>query len=378
MAAMQRDRSGSGFAALVAAATAIEAHDERALADALQLIAHERMLQTAAQHRCLGYLRRGILQAGLRDARALALTHALRDYAGKAAMQAYAVRKQVDGLVIARDAAGIPFTLLKGAARLFRGDREADSDTMFDLDVLVPLAEIPAAITALSRAGYQSVGDRLAHFWKRHHHAQPLRPPGLGLPVELHYQLAPPADLSIATDWNVCQRHCERVKAGALEASCLDSMGTALHMVVHGVGLRRLHDVIMLARILRDTPGTGEHLESVIAAETRQGVALRAVLVLAARIAAMRIGASEPVKRYLEWVQRREDLTPYIRQRTQLVDAWYTNDRKLLGPATRLALPTRGKDQSAVAFGASFAYRLVGRILVGAYAAATNRTTAMR
>ena len=377
MAGIQRDRSG-GFAALVAAATAIEANDDRALAEALQSTAHERMLQTAARHRCLGYLRRGILQMGLRDARGLALTRALRDYAGKAAIQAYAVRKQVDELVIALDAAGIPFALLKGAARLFRGERDADANTMFDLDVLVPSAEIPAAIAALTRAGYQSVDDRLAYFWKRHHHAPPLRPHGLGVQVELHHQLAPPADLSIATDWDVCQRYCERVKAGRLEATCFDSMGTALHMLVHGVGLRRLHDVIMLARILRDTPGTREHLENVIAAETRQGVALRAVLALAARMAAMGTGANEPVERYLAWVQRREDLTPYVRQRTQLVDAWYTNDRKLFGPATRLAMPTRDKDQSAVAFGATFTYRLVGRILVGAYAAATDRPAATR
>ncbi len=315
---------------------------------------------------------------GLRDTRAVAVLRALRDYAGKAAMQAYAVGKQLDELVASLDAAGIHFALLKGAARLFRGDREADSNTMFDLDVLVPKAEISAAIATLSRAGYQPiVEDRLAHFWKRHHHAPPLRPQGLGLPIELHSQLAPPASLSIATDWDACQRYFERVTARGLEATCFDPMGSALHMTVHGVGLRRLHDVVMLAQILRDTPGTREHLETVIATECRQGVALRAVLVLAARIAATDVEASEPVRRYLGWVRRREDLAPYVRERTQFVDAWYTNDRKIFGPATRLALPTRDIEQSALAFGATFAYRLIGRILVSAYAVATSRPAAV-
>ena len=369
----------SGFRALVAAATAIEARNPCGLADALQLTAHDSILTTATRHRCLGYLRRGILVLGLRDERAATLTHSLRDYASKAAMQAYAVRLQLDEVVATLKAKGVPFALLKGAARLFRGDREAECDTMFDLDVLVPKAELPAANAALRRVGYSPVVEGyLAKFYDRIHHAPPLRPKGLGLPVELHFQLAPPARLSIATDWDACESYLERVKTGSREATCFNALGTAVNLMVHGVGLRRLRDVIMLGRILRDAPGAREHLEAVIALERRQAVALRAVTVLAARIAALGACASEPVERYLDWVRRREELSPYVRQRTQFVDAWYTNGGKLFGPATRLAFPTRAAERSALTFGVNFSYRLIGRIAVGAYAAARNKRAATR
>jgi len=56
-------------------------------------------------------------------------------------MQAFATRKQLNDVMVTLEAANIPFVLLKGAARLFRNDIEADWNLMCDIDILVPEGE---------------------------------------------------------------------------------------------------------------------------------------------------------------------------------------------------------------------------------------------
>ncbi|MDQ6768145.1 MAG: nucleotidyltransferase family protein, partial [Candidatus Eremiobacteraeota bacterium] len=358
----------SGFSALLAASTAIEHGEPEALTVALQSVSQQAILGAAARHRCRGYLRHGILNLGLRDGRAAAITEALRAHAGRAAMQAYAVRHQLDRVVGKLNEAGVQFALLKGSARLFRGDRQADLDTMYDLDVLVPKTQLTTAIAALCEGGYRSLlSDRgSVQYWARHHHAAPLHPEQLGLPVELHFQLAPPGSLSIATDWSACQPFFELVVNREHKAICFNPLGSAVHLTVHGAGLRRLHDVVMLARILRDNSEVCSRLCALIESEQLQPVALQAIMALASRIARVDVETSAATRRYLDWVRRREGLSPYVRDRTQFVDAWYTNGGSLWGPATRLALPRRDVEEGDLAFSVWFTYRLISRLVAGA------------
>jgi len=367
----QRPNERGGFAALLAAATAIEQCSPDNLVDALHRAPPQALLRAAARHRCLGYLRRGILELGVRDDRAKALADAVREYASKAAIQAYAVRIQLNQLVETLDAVAVPFALLKGAARLFRGNREADYSTMYDLDILIPNVEVQRAADVLQHAGYRAIlpTRALARYWARHHHIAPLHPQGLGLPVELHVQLARPGMLSMPTDWQACEPYFERVVGPAAQAQCLDALGSAVHLVIHGSGIKRLHDAIMLSKIMRSDSDLPKRVSVAIASERWQPVALQSVVALSSQMAGLQLWMTPQVERYLAWVMRREDLSPYVRDRSQFTDAWYSNGGKLWGPATREALPTAEAERDIVTSSARFALRLIGRIITGVLAA---------
>jgi len=359
-----------GFAALLSIAAAIERRQAWDLTLALRSVPQVALLRTAARHRCLGYIRRHLLELGVRDEPARALIDALREYAAKAAMQAYATRSQLAAIMEVLTRAGVPFALLKGAARLARGDKEADCNTMYDLDMLVAKEHAHAALEALEHAGYRPDGIFTAdRYLAKHHHLIPLAAPGPGLSVELHTQLAPRGMLSMPTDWAACSPHLEQIEGGA--ALALDPLWTAAHLAIHGAGLRRLHDVIMLARMLRADPGLQDRLLELLTQERWQPVALQAVVALAARVAGIPADVSPDVDRYLAWVIRREDLAPYVRDRSQFVDAWYANRGSLFGAATRLALPEGDPGDAALVATVRFAYRLCGRIITSAIAAAT-------
>jgi hypothetical protein len=287
-------------------------------------------------------------------------------------VQAYAARRQLGELVDILVEAGVPCVLLKGAARLWRGEREAQCNTMYDLDLLVPAGAAARGLTALERGGYHATSAQLsaAQYWARHHHLIPLVPSQPGLPVELHTQLAPRTMLSMPTDWEACTPYLERVRDDAA-VYVFDVLGTAVHLVVHGAGIKRLHDVIMLAGLLRSEPDLHARVEAAIAAERWQQVALRSLVTLAARIAGMEKPQDRRVERYLSWVMRREDLRPYVRDRSQFVDAWFCNGGTLWGAATRQALPDNDTGANAIVASARFAYRLCGRIITSAVAAAT-------
>lgn len=363
-----------GFAALIDVATAVEGGRTAALDAILRSTPTEVLLRSAARHRCLGYLRRSIVDLKMRGEPARAIVAALREYAAKAAVQSYATRGQLFRMVGILDRAGISFALLKGAARLFRGDREAEDTAMYDLDLLVPEGDGLRAIEALQGEGYRPrAAGNAQRYWPRHHHLVPLEPPEAGLPVELHLQLAPQAMLSMATDWKAFERYCEPLERDGARALAFNAVGTALHLTIHGAGVKRLHDAIVLARILASDPTMLARLNEEFAGERWQPIPLRATLAVAASIAGVSYDLPPAVARYLVWMRRREDLAPYVRERSQFADAWYGNGGKLFGAATRLALPDRDTDGNPVTASARFAYRLVGRIVTSAVAVAASR-----
>jgi hypothetical protein len=359
-----------GFKALVAVATAAHNAKPAELDAALASVPTAVLLRAAARHRCLGYLRRSVVDAGLRSPPARTIVAALREYAAKAAVQSYATRAQLASIIAGLDEADLPFVLLKGAARLFRGDREAEDTAMFDLDLLVRAQDGSHALAALQSRGYhaESTYRSADEYWARHHHLVPLAPEAPGLPVELHLQLSPIGMLSMPTDWSALERHFDSVTRDGVRATCLDPLGSALHLVIHGAGVKRLHDAIMLARIFSGEPGTLDALRSALAAERAQPVPLLATLAVAAQIAGLPCAKTPQVESYVRWVHHREDLSPYVRDRSQFADAWYGNGGKMWGAGTLLALPDRHTDEAAIISSARFAYRLVGRIITSAVA----------
>ncbi len=359
----------AGFAALVAAVQAIEQNRPDDLTALLTTASREGLLRAAARHRCLGFLRRGILGMGVRTAQARELVASLRAYAGKAAVLAYAVRPQVASLVSALSDGDVRYVLLKGAARLFRGRQEADDDTMYDLDVLVARADAGRAWGILRDAGYRPAGGEVEErrYTLRHHHLAPLQPPGVGLPVELHLQLAPRRMLSLSTDYEACEPHLERVVVGSLTAPCLNDVGMVIHMAIHGVGVHRLYDVIQIARAVRNGEVYARAWQ-VLSCERRQQAAVLAPLVLGARLAGRDVACPPRVERYLAWVMRREALPAYVRDRSQVMDAWFCNGGRLLGPALWTALPlVEPPPRNPLAYAGLYCYRLLGRLATAAW-----------
>jgi hypothetical protein len=360
------------FLGLLSAAQGIEQEQPDKLARPLAAVPLTDFVRVAARHRCLGYLYRGVLKFNLRSEQSRAFLETLRAHRAKAALQAFATRAQLRAVTRTLGEAGVPFVLLKGAARLFRGDVEADWNTMCDLDILIPQLASDVAVTAFERAGYRrrtgGVETR-----REHHHLAPLLPPGPGLAIELHHELAPPGTLSTRSDWQACEPYFERVAVDGAEALCFDLLGTALHLTIHGSGVRRLHDLVMLARILRSTPGTHESIRRLIADERIRAVALHGALTLSARIAGIPARTDQVVDRYLDWVLRREALPAFVRDRSQFVDAWYCNGGRAWGPASREALPDYDEpDRAAALVPIWYAGRVLGRLGTSLYAAASS------
>lgn len=363
-----------GFAALFAAAQAAEQQRPEQFVAALESTTTKELVRTAARHRCLGYLYRAILEQRVRTTAARAYLDATRDYRAKAALQAFATRSQLREVVATLDAAAIPFILLKGAARLLRRDPEAEWNLMGDLDILVPPESAFAAMATLMEKGYRpyTEGNESEHYDQHHHHLLPLLSPTPGLYIELHRELAVPGTLSLATDWNACAPLAERVSDDGTSALCLNGLGTAFHLLVHGLGFRRLHDTVMLARRLREQADIMGPLQALVAQERLRPVSLQAGVALAARIAGIALPESEPVTRCIAWLWRREMLNTYLRERTQFVDAWYANGGRLFGPATREALPNfYAPRQNTVTRAVVFGYRVAGRALTSAWGALT-------
>lgn len=87
-------------------------------------------------------------------------------------------------------ARGIPVVLLKGAALRLSAYRDPVERAFVDLDLLVPDADVDAAIGALVEAGYRSQADWRTKLYREHHHHIALQK-DMGFMVEVHWALEP-------------------------------------------------------------------------------------------------------------------------------------------------------------------------------------------
>ena len=268
-------------------------------------------------------------------------------------------------LIRAFSTAGVECVLLKGAARLYADDPTATWTTLCDIDVLLRRDQAVKAFSTLEAIGYAGTSMHLwEHYLARHHHLVPLDADGNRKKVELHVSLAPPGTLSLANDWHGLSPFFETVSGSAGPALRLNRFGTALHLIVHGIGCYRFYDAVLLAMELRREPCLVGPLQGFLQNERVQKIPADAVLVLACRLAGLHAICDRSVERYLGWIFRREALPRYFQDRVQLIDAWFGNGGRLAGPCTALAWPDVGERD--IRARTRMFYQSVGRVLSAA------------
>lgn len=221
-------------------------------------------------------------------------------------------------------ALGLPFALLKGAARVYGRTPESASHLSDDVDVLLRRTDVDRAVAGLIARGWTHRDDErdVEQYARSHHHAASLFPPSGGFPVELHHALAPPGSLSTATDWDALEPRLKPLDGRAGPVLALDATGTALHLAIHAIGFTRLRDIALLARLLRDlSEAERAVLRAAIDAESRDPVRLAAAAALAARVAGIEWPRVRRVDAYIDWALRREDLPVTLRDRCDVVEA---------------------------------------------------------
>jgi hypothetical protein len=343
------------FAVLADAVAAVQADDAVAFRTALQAAPAKALFNKAVAHRCAGILFAAMARYKIRDDDTLLLWRMLQGYAANCALDSERTRGQIAGVVDALSRDGIPHALLKGAARLRAGESAAQWTHMDDVDVLIPPERGDDAVRALQARGYRFECNGLAQaqYKALHHHLAPLVPDDGGKSVELHVNLEYPPWFSMRTGWAVLAEHLLPLD-GIPSAFVLDGFAKALHAAIHGVALYRLGDVAILAAELRRNPSLLQPLEAWISKERKQWVALRAVLVFAARVAQLPIECEPAVERHLEWVKWREDAPRVFHRRMQVLDAYFSK-------AISLAIPNadiKGLERTrtmCVRFGAALA-----------------------
>lgn len=328
----------AAFSALVAAMSAIVQHDDAALAESLELTGVQLLVDQAIRHKCGSVLLDGVSRSSVRTPAARRIAQLLKPQAQAAVLQTPAVCAQIDELTETLRRARVPHALLKTGARLRKGDRLASMTCIADLDVLIRESDAAAASAALASVGYRPESHANAGYYGAlHHHLEPLVSASRPKPVELHVALAKRWHFSVGTTWKSLERHLQ-ADAEHPYTYELDRVGMALHLVVHGSGLYRLYDTVLLALELQARPAMAQFLARLFEAERVQPVETQATLALAARIAGVKLRESREAGRLLQWVAKREALPLALRRRARFVDAWYGNGGRMRGvSAARLS-----------------------------------------
>lgn len=311
---------------LVDALRAAQADDPAGLTAALNLYARASLPGVDSRHRCgavLGEAARRLaivsalpepVAAHLRAARLNAMVGSTRMYRATAKTAAVLER------------AGIAFALLKGAARMYNGNSESAYHPSDDIDILVRSRDVDAAVASFEAAGWQprETLEEIQRFRREHHHAASLFPPDGGFPVEIHRALAIPGSLSTATDWDALSGFLVPVADGPGNALQLDRVGTALHLAIHAIGLTRMRDIALLARLLPTLNAEDlSTLRGLVERERLDGIRLGASLELAAFIAGVAWPSEPRITRYARWALRREDLPLLLRSRTDAAEVFF-------------------------------------------------------
>lgn len=311
------------FGALLQAIAAIEGGDVEKLREALAAAPAWQFVPAARRHRCASLLADAMRADKLEEACFRDSSEGLLRTRYAAAMHVDAYMRQVHTLVRALNAAGVPFVLLKGAARMY-ADPQAERNMPTDIDVLVAATNADRAAAALCEAGYRVGGSKkMRATYRAHHHLPPLVPADLaGAPIELHVALAPPGRFTTPLDAASLMRYVRAIDGPAGRAGVLDDEGSALHLLIHALGVAPLRDIVLAARLLRRLPSEARgRLRRIVAEERRETVRLRANLALAERLAGIGAAPEPRVGRYLRWVLQREDLPRALRDRAAFVEA---------------------------------------------------------
>jgi hypothetical protein len=208
-------------------------------------------------------------------------------------------------------AAEIPHIFLKGGARLAADEPGADVQYSGDVDVIVPVEMTAQATAVLRAAGYRDVQTeqwRASHVtWI--HHCEPLLLPQIDVPVEVHFALAPPALVSQRLDYAALASSSRSIHGPIGEVRVLDEVASALSLAYHARDFHVWRDIVLLSRLLRTFGGPARaRFDMLVKAEKRDGLRLASAVAAADLIAFNTTVSSGPLKRYIAWVELREDL----------------------------------------------------------------------
>jgi hypothetical protein len=328
------------FARLVDALGAAAQRDEDAFVQALRACDRHLLFKHAARHKVADVLLGAFADLHVHDQTLHPLRTLLQQYAGRALAAAGTLRGQIDAVAGTFGAEGIPHVFLKTAGRLCAGDARAQWTPVADIDVLVRREDAERASQVLLANGYRcSTDEATARGYKdKHHHLAPFDAPDGGKTLELHVALAYPETFRVESGFEAVAPYLTVPDARRPFTYVLNGAGRALHAMIHGVGLYRLSDAVLIAAELR-TPNLLRDLAAFANTDAQQRIAMLAVLHLAARIAGHPAILSRDAQRYAEWCIWREDLPECYRTRGQLVDAWFASGGRLRGPIFAGALP---------------------------------------
>lgn len=165
--------------------------------------------------------------------------------------------------------AGIPYTLLKGAAYLKAGLRAGRGRLFSDMDILVRPGQLEAAEAALAGHGWRSkrlnaYDERYYRHWM--HQVPPLAHVRRGSAIDLHHAIVPPTSRLAFSAERVFALACPA--AGASHAMLPDPRDLVLHSAVHALfeedftnALRDLSDIDLLIRELSWETGFAASLQ---------------------------------------------------------------------------------------------------------------------
>lgn len=356
------------YLALVDLMSATVRTDPIAFCAALDRADMPTLAATARRHGCTATLLEALRSFEPAGSAAAYLRQSLQRGGRSAVLLSLVAKSSVAAVAAALAKRGVPFALLKGAARLYSNESGATLHASGDFDVLVPPDRLESAIAALRQEGYSERHDaaKRQRYLEHHHHAAPLFPPGLGFAVELHTALARPGTLSTALDWEALRDRMVQMDGPAGPVFCLNREGAALHLGVHAIGLHRLRDSVLLAQLLAlMTPQERAAVQAVIARERTDPIRLAASFAFASQLAGVAWPSNLAVERYLDWVGRREDVPLYFAQRSQLAEAWYAADRRFTRFGWQVLDPRSGLDEEPQA---RSWWRISGRVLASACA----------
>jgi hypothetical protein len=153
-------------------------------------------------------------------------------------------------------AAGIPVIVLKGAALAELVYRKLGLRPMCDLDLLVRVQDVPAAIDLLHQAGYHPIGrpELRPGFALDFQSEFELRAPKQQVLVEIHWKLIAPIFACRHVDMQAVWERAELVKILGCDAYVLGPEDWILHQAAHAVYKHRrikFLDLSDVARLLR-------------------------------------------------------------------------------------------------------------------------------
>ncbi len=224
-----------------------------------------------------------------------------------AAFQAQRIGDRARAVLAELAGAGIEAVPLKGAHRSLYEPELARAHPSSDVDILVRSEDLARACEALRAAGYAERGR--ASDYARHHHAVPYASVD-DIAVELHVALAPSTLLVERHDARTLEPHL--VRDG--ERLRFDDVVTLLHLSIHQAGDFSFRDTVLCAHALARDPGLIDRLPT-------RSFRVRALARYAAGLAGLRCSGRPFERIYGEWLERREDLPTWLRERSAAIDA---------------------------------------------------------